>query len=113
MVIDSVLILRTYLGSTMREEERVFIPDKVLKEAKSVIPDLLSIKSKSTQEKEYDVFCDWRRCNDIRGVNEDIVLTYFSEKSQKVRSIVISDSYNVKEVVADSNIIDLHFTVFN
>lgn len=58
-------------------EREIYVPNDVAEEAKSATFELLPPKSKVKYEKEYKNFKSWQNSRQIRGTNEDIMLSYF------------------------------------
>jgi hypothetical protein len=40
---------------------------------------LLPLRSKERYEKQYAIFCEWRKAKGANGVNEDLILAYLYE----------------------------------
>ncbi|KAJ3662233.1 hypothetical protein Zmor_006589 [Zophobas morio] len=55
-------------------------------EVEKAVGKLVPQKSKDLYEKEYNIFCRWRDQKQAKGVDENIVLVYISERSTKVKS---------------------------
>ena len=60
--------------------------------AEAATNNLLPEKSRNLYEKEYTKFCNWRSQNKAKGVSEDIILAYLSEKARKPSSLWRYDS---------------------
>jgi hypothetical protein len=43
-------------------------------------------KSRLLYEKEYKLFCEWRKNQKAKGVDENIILAYVLERSRSVKS---------------------------
>ena len=65
-------------------EANEFVLNDVTEAAETATNNLLREKSRILYEKEY-TFCNWRRQKKARGVNEDIILAYLSEKAKNVK----------------------------
>ncbi|KAJ3638962.1 hypothetical protein MTP99_002290 [Tenebrio molitor] len=46
---------------------------------------LLPLRSKERYEKQYAIFCEWRKAKGANGVNEDLILAYLYENSEKYK----------------------------
>ena len=51
----------------------------------TLVRSLVPKKSACLYEKEQKTFCEWRKRRNVKGVNEDIVLAYLSEKIIKCK----------------------------
>jgi hypothetical protein len=45
----------------------LYVPEDIIKEAMSVVENLLLRKSVSLYEKEYNIFCAWRKNRNMKG----------------------------------------------
>lgn len=52
------------------------ISDEVLEKAKSATGCLVPTKSSARYQKEYTLFCEWKKENHASEVNEDVMLAY-------------------------------------
>jgi hypothetical protein len=60
------------MAQSFLNEDELYVPEDIIKEARSVIENLLPRKSVSLYEKEYNIFCAWRKSRNIKGVSEEI-----------------------------------------
>lgn len=64
--------------------EDMFVPEEICVEAAEALAQLLPQKSKHRYEKEYSTFSSWRSQKNVKGMSEDIILAYISERSKTV-----------------------------
>jgi hypothetical protein len=74
------------MAQSFLNEDELYVPEDIIKEARSVIENLLPRKSVSLYEKEYNIFCAWRKSRNIKGVSEEVLLSYFAEKVKKYKA---------------------------
>lgn len=77
------------------EQDEIYVPEHILNEAATATADLLPDKSKKIYEKEFRMFSEWREANSIKGVNEEVLLAYFSNKSKKVKPSSLWSYYSM------------------
>ena len=66
-------------------EAGTLVPNDVAEAAEAATNILLPEKWRNLYEKEYSKFYNWRFQKKVRGVNEDIILAYLSEKANNVK----------------------------
>jgi hypothetical protein len=54
------------MAQSFLNEDELYVPEDIIKEARSVIENLLPRKSVSLYEKEYNIFCAWRKSRNIK-----------------------------------------------
>jgi hypothetical protein len=74
-------------------EGELYIPEDIIKEARSVVENLLPRKSVSLYEKEYNIFCACRKSRNIKG-------DFDGNKQQAVQRIVKDFQTNYLGAVA-------------
>jgi hypothetical protein len=68
------------------ERDQVIISNAIVAQAKEAIEKMVPPKSRLLYEKEYKLFCEWRKNQKAKGVNENIILAYVLERSRSVKS---------------------------
>jgi hypothetical protein len=82
------------MAQSFLNEDELYVPEDIIKEARSVIENLLPRKSESLYEKEYNIFCAWRKSRNIKGVSEEVLLSYFAEKVKKYKASTLWSCYS-------------------
>ncbi|CAH1375312.1 uncharacterized protein [Tenebrio molitor] len=82
------------MAQSFLNEDELYVPEDIIKEARSVIENLLPRKSVSLYEKEYNIFCAWRKSRNIKGVSEEVLLSYFAEKVKKYKASTLWSCYS-------------------
>lgn len=94
--------------SNYKEENKVFVPELVKKEALEAVNKVVPVKSKQLYEKEYVNFCEWRKRKDVRGVDETIILAYIHERSKNAKSSSLWAYYSqLKKMLSVKENIDI------
>jgi hypothetical protein len=68
------------------ERDQVIMPNAIVAQAKEAIEKMVPPKSRLLYEKEYKLFCEWRKNQKAKGVDENIILAYVLERSRSVKS---------------------------
>jgi integrase len=76
-------------------EENRDIPENILQRAAEVSADLLPVKSRLRYEQEYNSFTEWRTQKRIKIVSDDILLVYFSEKANTMKSSTLWSRFSM------------------
>lgn len=52
------------------------IPEEILKKSSEAAGKLIPTKSADRYKKEYELFNEWKRVNQVQTINEDVMLAY-------------------------------------
>jgi hypothetical protein len=55
------------MAQSFLNENELYVLEDIIKEARSVVENLLPRKSYHCMEKEYNIFCAWRKSRNIKG----------------------------------------------
>lgn len=69
------------------------LSEEIAKKARDITTSLLPTKSREQYEKEYNIFKEWMRRNNLTDVNEEVVLVYLHEK------VRMSECFTLAEIV--------------
>lgn len=61
----------------------VVVPECIEQEANEAAEKVIPVKSKIIYEKEYTLFCNWRKIKKAKGVDEKIILAYYRNGPRK------------------------------
>lgn len=70
-------------------------PPDIADFAKNITLNVLPTKSRSKYEKQYNIFMDWCRSKKINKYSENVLLTYFGEKSKTLKSSNLWSQYSM------------------
>ncbi len=70
-------------------------PPEIAESAKTITLNLLPEKSKNKYEKQYKIFCEWCAVKKIKNYTENVMLVYFKEKSQSIKSSTLWSIYSM------------------
>lgn len=71
------------------------IPLEITEAAARATHDLLPHKSRDKYEKTFAVFKCWCKEKNVRNISEDVLLAYFAEKSEKLKSSTLWSVYSM------------------
>jgi hypothetical protein len=79
----------------------------MIHEALDALNKVVPAKSNHSYEKEYTIFCEWKR-KQARGVDENIMLAYISERSKNAKpSSLLSYYSQLKKMLSVKENIDI------
>jgi hypothetical protein len=78
------------MAQSFLNEDELYVPEDIIKEEENLLPR----KSVSLYEKEYNIFCAWRKSRNIKGVSEEVLLSYFAEKVKKYKASTLWSCYS-------------------
>ena len=56
------------------------VPEAITLKSRETTQNLLPNKSRKLYDTEYEVFKEWQRQNNVKIVNEDVILAYLSDR---------------------------------
>lgn len=71
------------------------LPTEIVEAAEAATLSLLPEKSKKTYDNAYRRFEDWCHLKNVNGINETVLLAYFSERSKQVKSSSLWSEYSM------------------
>ncbi|KAJ3651099.1 hypothetical protein Zmor_017159 [Zophobas morio] len=75
------------------------VPFDLSKAAAAATEELLPSKSKERNEKQFQIFEDWRRLKNVTSLTEDVFLAYFAEKSSSYKASSLWSTYSMLKAV--------------
>jgi hypothetical protein len=91
-----------------QDKTEAFVPPAVLHEALDALNKVVPAKSKHSYEKEYAIFCEWRKRKQARGVDENIMLAYISERPKNAKPSSLWSYYSqLKKMLSVKENIDI------
>lgn len=83
-------------------------PPDIVEAAKNVSLNLLPEKSKTKYENEYILFINWCQSQKIKKYSENVLLTYFGQKAQTLKSSTLWSKYSMlRQTLKIKNDIDI------
>jgi hypothetical protein len=74
-------------------EDAEFLSSDVEESAALAVNELLPVKSRKKHNKAYQQFEDWCRENRVRDITEEALLTYFEQKSRKLKGSTLWSNF--------------------
>lgn len=56
------------------------VSEVILNKSAEATGKLIPIKSSSRYQKEYELFCEWKRIHRVGNIQEDVLLAYFLDE---------------------------------
>ncbi|KAJ8912829.1 hypothetical protein NQ315_014412, partial [Exocentrus adspersus] len=70
-------------------------PPGIREKANAATLELLPKKSKAVYKKAFKEFMDWKKSNDVSSFSEDVIISYFSELSTKIKPSTLWSHYSM------------------
>lgn len=71
------------------------IPEAIVEEVRIATLNLLPAKSRLKYENEYNTFKKWMTTSNVKKINDDVILAYFSFASKKYKSSTLWAKYSM------------------